>query len=186
MDQVNAYLIQEKIKRKRYVSVPWIQQEYGLHYGEAKAFLTHLKNRGWIAPATTGIRYFVNRKRLFLRKLDRDEVDGLIEDINMDCVAALKCMQKADGSGALRMEIADAIRDEDDTNEVIEILNRHRLVYQEAEMFFLRVSRKTVEVLEKVVRRKHRNAASRRFLEEDDEGCDDSCKELFDVLFEDE
>ncbi len=185
MDQVNAYLIQEKIKHKRYVSVPWIQQEYGVNYGEAKEFLTRLKNRGWIAPVTTGIRYPVNRRRLFLRKLDHDEIDGLIEDINMDCVAALKCMQKADGCGALRMEIADAIRDEDDTNEVIEILNRHRLVHQEAEMFFLRVSKKTVEVLETVVRRKRRNAASRRLLEEDEED-EDLYKELFDVLFEDE
>lgn len=180
MECVNAYLIQEKIRNQRYVTVPWIQKEYGLGYKEAVEFLRLLKNRGWVAPLPVGVQFPVVKGNLCLRKLARNEVDGLIEDITVDCVTALECIQKKEG-GASYQDVHSAVRGDDDTDDALKILKEHQLIHRINELYFTTVSRKTVEILAAVVQGKRRSIAARRATgKAEDIG---ALRRLFDPLF---
>lgn len=184
MCSVNAYLIQDKIKQLEHVTVPWIQKEYGLDYKEAKEFLTFLQRRGWIESHPIGIEYLVIHNNLQLRRIVREEVDGLVEDITSDCIAALTCMQKRSTCGASYSEIEAAVRGDDDTKDAIKILNNHKLICLFQEMYFTTVSKRTIGVLSDVVSEKRKNEANKRL-----SGKVENNKQLgklFDVLFDDQ
>lgn len=184
MCSVNAYLIQEKIKQLEYVTVPWIQKEYGLNYREAKEFLSFLHRRGWIESHATGFEYLVIQNNLQLRKIVREEVDGLIEDITFDCIDALTCIQKRSACGASYSEIEAAVRGDDDTKDALKILNDHKLICLFQEMYFATVSKRTIEVLSDVVSEKRKNEVYGKL-----SGNAENNKQLekmFEVLFDDQ
>ena len=181
MREVNAMQIQEELRLQRYVTIPWLQVEYDLSYTEAKEFLRQLILRGWVEPNPKGIRYGVQKKKLCLRKIQRDEVDGLIADLNNDCVLALTCLDKQ--SGGTLEDLEGAVRGDDDTEAAIRILTKHKLIYQAEDMYFLMVSKKTVQVISDVEAEKRRSVMRRKLLESKDK--DDVLKKMFDVLFED-
>ena len=171
---VNAYLIQETIRQKEYVTVPWVQRTYGLDYKDAVNFITLLQRRGWVESTPRGIRHPVKKGCFFLRKIARNEVDGLIEDITLDCVAALTCIQK---------KVA-GVQGVSDTEEAVKILNEHNLIYLVNDLYFVTVSQETVSVLSQVVNRKRRMEANRRMSGKSDSN--GVLIHLFDVLFEGE
>ena len=74
MCNINAYLIQERFKQLKNVTIPWIQKEYNLSYKEAKEFLTLLQRRGWVKTSPVGIKYPILKNNLNLRKIVREEV----------------------------------------------------------------------------------------------------------------
>lgn len=181
MRETNGLQIQEELKMQKFVTVPWLQLEYDLTYLEAKEFLRNLIERGWVDATPKGIRYSVQKKRLCLRKLRREEVDGLLADMTHDCVLALACISNQKGAGATLDELERTVHGDDDTQAAIRILTKHKLIYQAEEMFFLMVSRKTAQVLENVEAEKRRLIMRRKFGEDKDT----ELKKMFDVLFED-
>ena len=183
MNKINALVIQEILKKKDSVSVPWIQTEFSLDYKDAKEFLRHLMNRGWVETQTEGIEYAVIRQNLRLRKLERKEVDSLIEDMTNDCVSALQCIiDSEDSRGATMVQLIDEVKGHDDTREALEILTNHNLVYKVKDSYLSTVSNTTVQVLESVVKMKRHSDLRRRITGKDDEQA--SLRKLFDVLFE--
>ena len=160
MTQVNALDIQDVLKKVDCISVPWIQSKYKLSYDEAKSFLKQLIARGWVEKEPNGIQYNVVKTHLCLRKIERAEVNKLIEDITSDCISALDCIQK-NVSGASVDELTSAVCGRDDTNTAIEILTTHMLIYSVDGNYFSRVSRMTIKVLSDVVKMKREREMNR-------------------------
>lgn len=161
MYNTNAYLMQEKIKQKGHVTVPWLQSEYDFDYKEAKEILAYMIERGWLKAEPDGIKYEVIKSNCCLRRLVRNEVDGLIEDLGYDSASVILCIQSKEMHGATLDEIEQSVRcDEDETREIIDMLTEHRIIYKFNDLYFLTVSRKTVSVLCEVARGRHRNPFS--------------------------
>jgi hypothetical protein len=182
MLQTNALQIQEDLKKQKFVTVPQLQQDYALTYSEAKEFLRLLILRGWVEPQGKGLQYNVQKKKLCLRKLQRQEVDGLIADITSDCIRALECLVDNAGLGATANDLEIAVRGDDDTQAAIRILTKHKLIFQNEEWYFLTVSEQTVKVLGRVDSEKRRSVLQRKLGSKDKEA---ELKKLFDPLFED-
>ena len=184
MCNINAYLIQEKIKQMEYVTVPWIQLEYRLDYRGARGFLDILQKRGWVDPLPEGIKYPVIPINLQLRKISREEVDGLIEDITDDCVEVLTRIQVNAPNGTPYSDIEMTVRDEDDTQTALRILNDHKLIYFVNDLYFAIVSNKTIDILSDVANEKRISQISRKRAQQNPE--QNRLQKLFDSLFEDE
>lgn len=185
MDKMNALKIQEILKKKDSISVPWIQRTFSFDYKDAKEFLCLLIRRGWVESQTPGVDYAVLKENLCLRKLDCDEVDWLIEDMTADCANALLCMQgDAEEIGATFSEIEEEVHGKDDTHAAIKILTEHKLIYKAGDRYYPAVSKQTVHVLENVANAKRQAEMRRRITGKED--LNKSLRELFDVLFEDD
>lgn len=183
MSKINAFVIQERLRKTDYVTVPQIQKEYGLDYGDAKHFLDILIKRKWAEAEPKGMRHAVIHKNLHLRKLEREEVEGIIEDISYDGVALLR-IEKEDFNGINSFNEKKLIAyDDDETKEAIEFLDKHRLIRIIGDEAFVSVSRKTVDVLSEVAKRKRRSETRSRLSPQT--VSTDSLKKLFDVLFTD-
>lgn len=183
MRETNALLIQENLKKRSFVTVPWLQQEYDLTYLEAKEFLQQLILRSWVKPHAEGIRYQVQHRNLCLRKIRRSEVDGLYTDMTNDCVTALNHLERQGGTGATKRELERVVHGDEDTESAIRTLMKLRLIYQVDELYFLMVSKKTVEVINEVESEKRRTVMRRKMSDSGEK--DAEIKKLFDVLFED-
>lgn len=182
MKQVNAMDIQCALKGLKTVSVPWIQTEYELTYQEAKMFLGLLAARGWIKKEPDGILYEINKDNLCLRKIERKEVNKLIEDITSDCLSALNCLRRKAITGASTDDLIAEVRGEDDTKAALKVLTNLALVYCYDGMYFPRVSQATIRILTKAIRMKRTGDAQNRL-----SGETQNTKEiikLFDELFE--
>ncbi|MBE6958178.1 MAG: hypothetical protein E7447_03375 [Ruminococcaceae bacterium] len=184
MRKTNALQIQEALKGEKYVTIPWLQLNYDMTYTEAKQFLQQLQNRGWVDTNAEGIRYAVRHKQLCLRKVQRSEVDKLYLNMTNDCILALTCLEKQEGAGATKRELERAIHGDEDTDEAISTLLKHKLIYQVDELYFLTVSKRTVQVLALVEMEKRRAVMRRKISDSGDK--DAEIKKLYDPLFEDD
>ena len=185
MDKLNALKIQEILKKKTCVSIPWIQKTFSFDYKDAKEFLRLLIKRGWVESRSRGVEFAVLKENLRLRKLDCDEVDLLIEDITTDCVSALRCMEgDPEEIGATFSDIEADVHGTDDTHAAIKVLTGHRLIYKAGDCYYPAVSKQTVRVLDQVANAKRHTELRRRITGKED--FNKSLREFFDVLFEDE
>lgn len=183
MSKMNAYLLQENIRLRGYVTVPWLQTEYKLKYGDARNIVELMVQRGWIAPEAIGIKYFVLKENLNLRKLRREEVGGLVADVTTDSSAALLCIKNADGAGATLSEIESAVQGEDDTQAALKILHEHNLISFSNDRYFSNVSRETIDIIADVAQEKNPGPFRKMFTERNDNY--EHLKKRFDVLFDD-
>lgn len=183
MEKMNALTIQEILKKKDSVSIPWIQTAFSLDYKDAKEFLCMLMKRGWVEKETQGVEFAVLKKNLRLRKLTPDEVDPLIEDLTTDCATVLKCIVDED-IGATFEEIEDEVHGQEDTRTAIEILTKHNLIYKAGDYYLTAVSRRTVTVLENVVRGMRQSELKRRISGKEDGKA--FIWEMFAVLFDED
>lgn len=187
MCEINAYLIQERLKNVDFVSVPWIQKEYELKYREAKEFLECLQERYWVShiPMPDGGRYKVFHENLRLRKITRDEVDVLIDSLMPECIEVLDHIRKRFVQGWRSEELEGYYHNCDGVAEcVFEILADHEIVFKFNERWFTIVSNKTLEVLLKVTILKD----EREYYESDSraQALMEDLRKEFDVLFEEE
>lgn len=179
---MNAFQIQQSLAGMPYVSIPWIQREFGLTYSQAKTFLAQLQLRGWADRKVQGNRYAVRKENLRLRFLDRSEVDDLIMDISKDCGSVLRLLKK--GKCVTFSEINDDINDDEDTARAIAILVKHKLIYLVDDVYFSCVSDKALEALGAVSRAKRYGRYGRE--ESMDLEKMMQMREYFDILFEDD
>lgn len=183
MRKINAFLIQERLKSEEFVTVPWIQREYALNYKDAKCFLDILIKRKWVEAEPKGMQHKIIHENLHLRKLERDEVEGIIEDISCEAIELLKIEEKDFNSVNSFNEKKLTAYDDDEIEEALEFLEEHRLIRIIDEECFVSVSRKTIDVLYEVARFKKRSRA--RNILSSEGAASDSLKKLFDVLFTD-
>lgn len=156
MAQINALAIQENLRGRDFVTVPWLQWEYRLSYPEAKEFMRRLIQWGWVESTPQGIWYSVVEGNMRLRKLRREEVDPLLEALSSDCINALRCIQSHAPEGADFDAVSDAVHGDDDAEEALQTLMERTLVYKANELYFPCVSQKTVRVLVEASQRKRR------------------------------
>lgn len=183
MRETNAMLIQETLRQQKYVTIPWLQREYALSYDEARQFLRQLAERGWVDPQVNGIQYAVRPQFLCLRKIRRNEVDALYENLTKDCILVLSRMDEMEGQGATEAELERAVRGMDDTTAAIRILLKQKLIYQANDLYFLTISSKSVSVLWRVDMEKRKASILRK--NEGDGQMSERIRMLFEELFED-
>lgn len=182
---INAYMIQEKIRKRKNVTVAGLQKEFSLDYREAKEFLNILMRKGWIESIPNGLEYTVTPKNMRLRKIERREVDALIEDLTPDCVTILLCIQRKADAGALHSDVSTALRFDGDLEESLKILNKHNLIHESDEKYFLSVSKETIKVFSSVAKIKKQGELSRRFMNKPEKADDTKAlRKLFDELFD--
>lgn len=156
MKKINAYVIQENLRPKRFISIPDIQSEYELDYREASEFLQHLMLRNWVEKKEDLHRgYMIIRSNLRLRHISRAEVDELIEDIDHYCTAVLSSISRRGSRGASFDEVASDLKSATKTSVAMEILIKHYMIYEAGDQYFNCVSDKVVEALEKVAEARH-------------------------------
>lgn len=186
MCKTNVLEIQERLKSQTHISVPWLQTEFDLSYKDARLYLRQMIKRGWVCGEVQGIHYRVYGENLRLRKLRREEVDPLLEDLTGDCTAALGCIQKQQGMGATHEEISDAVYGDDDADAALELLGKYDLVYAHDGHYFSCVSQKTIQVLTEAVKLRRNREMGRRMLGRTEEDDEDRIRKLFDKLFDEE
>lgn len=186
MCKTNALEIQEKLKKQTHISIPWLQTEFDLSYKDARLYVHQMIKCGWVSGAVCGIQYQVYGENLRLRKLRREEVEPLIEDLTGDCTAALGCIQKRQGMGATFEEISGAVYGDADAKEALELLHKYDLVYAFDGRCFSCVSQKTIRVLSEAVKQKRHRQVGRRLVGRSEEPDDDAIRKLFDELFDDD
>ena len=174
MAQINALSIQENLRGRELVTIPWLQREYELSYPEAKEFIRRLIRWGWVESTPQGIWYLVDARNLRLRKLRREEADPLLEVLEGDCISALRCIQLHTPEGADFDDISDAVHDDDDAQVALQTLMERDLVYKANERYFSCLPQKTIKILVEAGQRKRRagyrggedTAAIKRLLDE--------------------
>lgn len=152
--KTNAFIIQENLKKKEYVTIPEIQCEYNLIYGEAKEFVEQLIARCWVNPVADGIKYYVKKDNLCLRKISPDEVDGFIDDITDGCVLLLNYIYRKSGVITLHSDLIDEFGDEESSEKVMDMLLKHKLIHLNGEYCLQRVSKRVVSALHEMSRRR--------------------------------
>lgn len=181
MRDINIFSIHQWLREGTFVSVPRIQQTYGLTYRQGKRFLQHLLDRGWVEDAPVGIRYRIRKNMLKLRKIRKEEVRDLLDAITGDAATAL--LSIIEGRGADFDTLEDAVRGKEDTMKAVTVLVERDLAYCWKERFYPCVSGKTAKVLKDVAFEKERIASRNRMLKKDDDFS--NLLEMFQVLFED-
>lgn len=181
MDNITIFTLQEKLRKMPCVSVPQIQQDFGLTYKEAKVFLRELLDRGWVGKEPEGNCYPIMKDLLCLRNIHRSEVDDLIEDVDMNCVSVLQTVLKAKGEGVDFGDITFALDDEDDAQKTLQLLLKNRLLYERNGQYYICVSAKVVSVLSDVARIKRGWELGRRIAGRDVDKT--KTKRLFETLF---
>lgn len=136
--------VQELIRDKGSISIPMLQQDYGLRYSQAREALAQLQRRGWVAPNCRGVEFRVRKRKLFMRRLEHWELEHLMKNYGGDCQSAL---ERAAQGGAAIGELERAVRGEEDTVNAIRELTDMKLLHREGELFFSRVSDQTVAIL---------------------------------------
>ena len=178
MGEWNALLLQETLRKEKSVSIPWIQQQFGLNYADARMFLKMIIQRGWVDETPQGIAYLLRPNNLRLRKLRPVEVDKLIEKLDSDCALALDCLQRKALEGASFLDLKNAVRGDEDTKKTLKTLLELDLAYAVKNQVYPCVSNQTLKVLDAAIRTKGRRLAGRgEDLKE--------LRKLFDVLWDD-
>ena len=184
MAQWNAVSLQEILRQKNAVSVPWIQQKFHLEYSNARALLTQLIQRGWVEAHPVGIDFAVQTGNLRLRKVRPEEVDKIIEQLDSDCASALECLQEKAGNGVTFSDLRKAVRGDEDTKKVMNTLLDLDLIYSYQSRLYPCLSSKAMNVLERVARAKNRSDFSRRLSGKNETLAD--LRKMFDPLFEED
>ena len=96
-NNVNIFMIQQQLREGVFISIPRIQQTYGLTYSQGKRFLQNLMDRGWVDEKPIGIRYRICKGMLKLRKIQKDEVVDLVDAITSDAATALMVIVQGNG-----------------------------------------------------------------------------------------
>lgn len=187
MNKINAYTIQEKIRNMEFLNVAWIQNEYKLTYKEAKEFLDILIKRQWVMPFMDGACFCVIKSNLCLRKIGRDEIDALIEDLSYECISVFTCLQSKSANRALYSEISATIHNDYEAKCALKTLEKHKLVHAVDKMYYATISDQTIEVLRSMVMGKRTLLAKIKAGATDEAVAEEKSriKGLFDKLFED-
>lgn len=183
MSQMNGYTIQQALKQRSYVSVPWLQVEYDLQYAEARELLRRMTARGWLRKEAEGNQYQVVAENLKLRNINKPEVDAICTALTAGCIGVLKYIQKKP-DGATMAELVAALKDEDDARQAVTVLLEKNLIYCVDGVYFNCIPAKAVQVLQRVWDTKRRSMMRRRMSDEAQEPLDFG--ELFDELFGDD
>ena len=140
MSQLNAWVIQETLKKERQITLPWVQYTFQVPYSNAVWLLEQMELRGWVEPAGDGRHWQVNRKALFLRRLKKAECAALLEHLTADCISALDCLRAAQGKPVTAQTMEAAVRGRGDTAEAIRVLTELNLMFFHHEYGFCTIS----------------------------------------------
>ena len=147
---INAMQLQKMLETEDVVSLAWLQRQLELGYGEARQLAELLIKRGWLG-AETPSGYKVEKQNLFLREVKKCEVGKFVDAFTSDCGQAVGALVEHQEEGLPFKPIEKEVRGESDTREALETLLRLRLIFQKDDLYFLRVSQKTVEVFKEMM-----------------------------------
>lgn len=140
MGQLNAWDIQEALKKERRITLPWVQHTFQTAYSDAVWMMEQMELRGWVEPVGDGRYWRVNRKALCLRHLKKTECAALLEKLTIDCAAALDCLREARGKPVTAKMVEAAVHGHSDTVVALRVLNELNLVFIHKEYAFPTIS----------------------------------------------
>lgn len=142
MSQLNAWVIQETLKKEKRITQPWVQYTFQVPYSTAVWMVEQMVLRGWAEAEEDGCHWRVNHKNLRLRHLQKTECDDLFKLLTKDCLSALDCLREQRGKPTTAKTIEAAVRGRSDTVEAIRTLLQLNLIYLEGEYVFSTISRR--------------------------------------------
>lgn len=169
MSQLNAWVIQETLKKERRITLPWVQYTFQVPYSTSVWMLEQMVLRGWVEAEEDGCHWRVNRKNLCLRRLKKTECAALLKHLTKDCLSALDSLRLAHGKPMTAKAIEAAVRGHSDTVEAIRTLLEMNLVYLHGEYAFPTLSARESWALSCAVRSCIRRRVSERCAPEEAE-----------------
>lgn len=140
MSQLNAWMIQEALKKERRITLPWVQHTFQTTYSDAVWMMEQMELRGWVEPKGDGRYWQVNRKNLCLRRLKKNECAALLEKLTTDCVSALDCLREAQGKPVTVKMVEAAVHGRSDTEAALRVLTELKLIFFHKEYGFPTIS----------------------------------------------
>lgn len=180
MDKINALTMQQTLRERESVSVPWLQQTFGLSYREAKEMAENLAYRGWIGEKPAGVFFPVIPENLKLRPLERKELDTLFSVYSGDCNTAMAVLQEKGSQGASFAELSKRVRSDADTDMAMTILTGIGLAYEYKEIYFSCIPANGFCILEEMLEMRRRESRRRA---PDPAGLTDEIREALDRIF---
>ncbi len=167
MGQLNAWVIQEALKKERRITLPWVQHTFQTTYSDAVWLLEQMELRGWVEPTGDGCYWRVNRKALCLRRLKKTECAALSEKLTVDCAAALDCLREAHGKPVTAKMVEAAVHGHSDTVVALRVLAELNLVFIHKEYAFSTISTAESWALSTTVRSCLRRRIGERYTPEE-------------------
>lgn len=167
MSQLDAWVIQETLKKQRHITLPWVQYTFQVPYSNAVWMMEQLELRGWVAPTGDGRNWQVNHEALCLRRLEKSECAALLEQLTADCVSALDCLREAQGNPVTAKMVEAAVRGRTDTVEALRVLTELNLIFFHKEYGFSTISTAENRALTITARACIRRRISTRYTEEE-------------------
>lgn len=130
------------LKDRKTVSVPALQQQFDISYGDAHDLMDQLLRRGWVTRPERGVEYPVCRKKVRFRRMTDEEIDSAAKEVSGDCVNALRCLMRTGFSDFALME--KSVHGDDDTRQAIRELTKLGLIAKGCDEYYLLPDRGTV------------------------------------------
>ena len=152
----DMFELQSEMRARTSVSVPWLQQKYGISYKNARPLISELAALSIIQEPPVGIEYRIIQQNLVFRRLRRDELETLYNELT---TLETKLLMHILVNKKMTMEELAEIDSNRSllakpTADKLSLLLKHGLIYEMYGYYVSRVSKLTVTVLNDVLTRK--------------------------------
>jgi hypothetical protein len=137
------------LRGRRQVSVPQLQQELSVSYGQSRALVTELVRWGWLEEQPVGIAYMVREENMEPRLLSRAEMESIYPKMSSDMVRALGQILNRPGADAEFVE--KGVHGMGDTEEALESLLDAEIIQQYGRGYYLRITTAAAELLLRIL-----------------------------------
>ena len=137
------------LRGRKQVSVPQLQQELAIPYGQSRALVAELIRWGWLAESPVGVEYAVRTDSMEPRLLSRLEMELLYPKLSGDMVRAMGQILNRPGADAEFVE--KGVHGMSDTEEALEALMDEGLIQQCGGGYYLKITTIAAELLIRIL-----------------------------------
>ncbi len=148
--------LEDALRKRDSVSVPWLQMEYGLTYAQARPLVSELVSMLILESEPDGLEFSVIHRNLLFRRLERNEFDPLYNDFAASDIRLLEAIvknKKSTFDELAKMDRAKTVLSKS-TAEKLQVFLEHKLVSEINGYYVPRISEFTVTVLGEIFLRK--------------------------------
>ncbi|MBE6974072.1 MAG: hypothetical protein E7436_01080 [Ruminococcaceae bacterium] len=118
--RINMERMRSLLRGRQQVSVPQLQQELAIGYGQSRLLVAELVSCGWLEEVPAGVDFAVRQEFLEPRLLSRPEMEQLYPQMTADMVRAMERIMLRPGADVLWIE--QGVHGMEDTVEAINAL----------------------------------------------------------------
>ena len=148
--------LEDALRKRDAVSVPWLQKEYGLTYAQARPLVSELVSMLILEGESDGLEFSVIHRNLVFRRLERNEFDPLYNAFVASDIRLLEAIVKNKKSTFEELAKRDRTKTmlSKSTSEKLQMFLEYRLISEINGYYVPRISEFTVEVLCEIFLRK--------------------------------